>query len=106
MKKLLEINVNDISKQLSSEYLNVGSYAYPKVKTMRRHWMKHFYKLLRDAYTSLTSYMLEKLPVANKVLTYLTALDPSQKKQNTKITAFDKLSLLLPNVIEIANRGI
>lgn len=49
--------------------------------------------------------MFKNLPLNNKVLIWLSALNPQQRKCSTTLSAFEKLSEKLSQVVNLSNRS-
>lgn len=108
MKELLAIDLKNPDIQLCNKYLNVGKFAYSQVLELWKkkvNWISSFYKNLREAYIFTATYMFKNLPLNNKVLIWLSALNPQQRKCSTTLSAFEKLSEKLSQVVNPSNRS-
>ena len=78
----MDLNVEDENIQLSFERINYGSGVKDEVKLIKSKMIgEGVLKTFKKAYTTLAKYLLQNLPLNNKMLISLKALNPAYKKQ-------------------------
>ncbi|KAK7467875.1 hypothetical protein BaRGS_00036880, partial [Batillaria attramentaria] len=107
---LFNIDVEDDSIQLPDSELGVGDYCYTPLLLCRRDkakhsvWLPRFYSTLRSAYKRGAMF-IKKLPLLNKNLIALSALDPGLQRSEGTPRSVMNLAKRLPNVIPIEDLG-
>jgi hypothetical protein len=98
----------DQSVQLSDRNLAVGPYCYSEINKARIEklpWAATFYKALREGYGKAGMLLVTKLPLGNRQIANLSALDPIMRKETSTLTSFEELARALPNVVHADELG-
>ena len=101
---MVGLDVNDSSIQKSNKDMAVGKYALPLLTKARQeksnhHWINRLYENLCAGYISAATKILQ-LPLKNKTIRCMSALDPSMHKHSQMAKSFKYLANLLPNMIK------
>lgn len=100
---LAGLNVEDQDAQLRDSQLGVGEHCYSSLLMCRRNkakhtWMSKFFTTLRSAYKA-GSKALMKLPITNKTLINLAALDPGLQRSEGTAHSIMAIAQALPNFV-------
>ncbi|XP_053384313.1 uncharacterized protein LOC128550116 [Mercenaria mercenaria] len=106
---LVKLDVSDRSIQKTDRDLAVGIYAQSLITKARmdkaqRHWLELLFMNLRTGYVSAATKILQ-LPMKNKTIRCLSALDPELHGHSQVSAAFRYLANLLPNVVSGDEEG-
>ena len=100
VKEMSEFDYKNSKLQYEDKFLNFGKFVVKEMLNSQNSvWVKKFLTNLRNAYVSTAKYLLNKLPLKNKALTYFSALNPCLRKKSTTLKAFEKLAEVLPQVV-------
>ncbi|XP_052816458.1 uncharacterized protein LOC128243033 isoform X1 [Mya arenaria] len=107
--KLMKLDVTDRTLQKPDRGIGVGKYAYTELNKARidkscRHWVQNLYANLRHGYVMAAKKML-KMPIDNKTLRWMTALDPDLGNHSQTSSALKRLASCLPNVFSDEQNG-
>ena len=107
--KLMKLDVTDRTLQKPDRGIGVGKYAYTELNKARidkscRHWVQNLYANLRHGYVMAAKKML-KMPIDNKTLRWMTALDPDLVNHSQTSSALKRLASCLPNVFSDEQNG-
>jgi hypothetical protein len=101
---LKKIDCTKEENQVADKDLVVGGNAYRLYHKLRKdpkqqYWMKKFQQQLRQGYVNACVSMLVKLPLNNRTLSNLTALDPEMQQSEDTSRGLIKLAECLPNIV-------
>lgn len=112
IKKLMKLkkDLREDSFQVSDRQLCVGQYAFNEYSgaledKSQAHWAWDVAKKLRKGLQDAAEFLLEKLPLRNKTIMHLSALDPAAHKDPCTLTSLMDLAKLLPAVVPLEERG-
>ena len=109
VKNIVSFDVtNESMNHLPLKRLSVGPHAYLTIQSAlhkKAPWVGDFLEKLKKGYVQAAQFMKTKLPLRNKTITYLCALDPSFLHEDVILTALLHLGESLPYVVKPEELG-
>ena len=100
---LVKLNCCDSKIQFSDKNLVVGPFCFTEIAKARLEkleWVKTFYANLREGYQKAGKSLIDHLPLSNKNIACLAALDPCMWKDPSIGSSFQTLAESLPNIVD------
>ncbi|XP_060779528.1 uncharacterized protein LOC132887834 [Neoarius graeffei] len=100
VKGLLKLDFQNRDLHYPDKLLAVGKFSYfalNKARVEKSSWVGEVYSSLREGYVKAATFLLKNLPLANEIISSLSALSPSLMQDQHIRVAFSTLAKFLLN---------